>query len=244
MSALSQDVSKKNPTPCWRSRKGFSLVEVLLALAVLGIAILTIVGLLNAAFESVSSNLQTSQALNVYSRVDRAFSNIDEFTDSSGSQVYTQNTSDSKPRFNYVYDLLKTKTGQSWGDALFLVCYNRRLNPEEEQAPQLVMQVILSETESSLPDKSELDALDFEGNVYLVRVFISPQLAGQRTTMNNDGEVLGSTYTVGGALPSTAETYALAYLPVTVEVYPYSVGASQQSESQIPILSQLLVISR
>ncbi len=242
MKAFPQNILKKALLRR-RSRKGFSLVEVLLALAVLGLAILTIVGLLNAAFESVSQNLQTSQALNVYSRVDRAMQNITEFTDSSGSTKYPQ-TSLEKTQFEYVYDLVRSKTGQSWSDALFIVCYNRRLNPDDEQAPQLAMQIILAESEADLPTKSDLDNLDFEGNVYLVRVFISPQLSGQRTTMDSNGEMLNTTYSVGGSLPASADTYALAYLPLTVEIYPYSVGASQQSESQIPILSQMLVVPR
>ena len=96
-----------------RSRKGFSLVEVLLALAVLGMAILTIVGLLNAAFASVSSNLQTSQALAVYTRIDRAFSNVREFVDNSGQAIVSESEIKNKPQFDLVYDWVRDKTGGS-----------------------------------------------------------------------------------------------------------------------------------
>lgn len=227
-----------------RARKGFSLVEVLLALAVLGMSILTIVGLLNAAFASVASNLQTSQALSVYTRIDRAFSNVRELTDNNGQCCVTEAEAKKKSSFEVVYDWIRDKTGSDWEDAMFLVCYYRRINPEENRAPQLVSQIIRSDSHNSLPTKSDLDNLDFEGNVYLARVFISPQLDGSRVEMNNNGEVLSRVYTQGSALPSSPDSYALAYLPVTVEIYPYIIGASSQPETQTPTFSQMLVISR
>lgn len=227
-----------------RSRKGFSLVEVLLALAVLGMAILTIVGLLNAAFASVSSNLQTSQALAVYTRIDRAFSNVREFVDNSGQTIVSESEIKNKPQFDLVYDWVRDKTGGSWDDALFLIYYHRRVNPDEDGAPQLVTQLIKTNSSTDLPSKGDLDSLDFEGNVYLARVFVSPQLDGARVEMNERGEALSRVYSQGSSLPSSPDSYALAYLPVTVEIYPYSVGASRQSETQTPIFSQMLVISR
>ncbi len=225
-----------------RSR-GFSLIEVLLALAVLALGILAIVGLLNATFASVSQNLQTSQALAVYNRLDRAFADITEFSDASGNRVYTKESM-TKSNFEYVYDLIRGKLGQSWSDALFVVCYNQRINPDDDRAPQLVMNAILADSENSLPSKSELDSLDFEGNVYLVRISVSPNLAGQRVTANSDGEVVDTEYSVGGSLPSSVNNYALAHLPVTIEVYPFAIGVSSQSTTQLPIFTQMLVISR
>ena len=207
-------------------------------------SILTIVGLLNAAFESVSSNLQTSQALSVYTRIDRAFSNVREFTDASGKNIVTESESKNKPAFDIVYDWVRDKTGSDWDDALFLVCYHRRINPDQDRAPQLTTRLIKADSSTDLPTKNDLDELDYEGNVYLARVFVSPQLDGARIEMNNNGEVLSRTYTQGSALPSSPDTYALAYLPVTIEIYPYVVGASQQSETQTPTFSQMLVISR
>lgn len=227
-----------------RSRKGFSLVEVLLALAVLGMAILTILGLLNATFESVSSNLQTSQALSVYTRIDRALSNVREFVNTEGRAIVSEAELKNKPSFDHVYEWLRDKTGSSWDDALFIVCFNRRINPDEDLAPQLLLQAIKADSSTDLPSKADLDALDFQDAVYLARVFISPQLEGQRIEMNERGEVQSRTYTAGGTLPSQPNAYALAYLPVTIEVYPYAIGASEQSETQIPIFSQMLVISR
>lgn len=227
-----------------RSRRGFSLVEVLLAVAVLGMAILTIVGLLNAAFESVSQNLRTSQALAVYSRLDGAFGNVREFITENGSAVVSESDLKTKSSFDYVYEWVNGKNGTSWDDALFVVCFSRRVNPDSDEAQQLVMQAIKADSATSLPAKDALDSLDFDGNVYLARIFVSRELEGQRVEMNSRGEVLARTHTQGGSLPSSPDSYALAYLPVTVEIYPYVVGRSEQSESQTPILTQMLVISR
>ena len=225
-------------------RRGFSLVEVLLAVAVLGMAILTIVGLLNAAFESVSSNLRTSQALTVYTRLDGALADVREFISPEGQALVSENDLKTKPSFDYVYEWLNGKNGTSWDDALFVVCFSRRVNPDSDETPQLVMQAIKADSSQSLPTKDDLDSMDFEGNVYLARVFVSPELEGARVEMNSRGEVLSRTHTQGGTLPSSPDAYALAYLPVTVEIYPFAVGSSRQSESQTPILSQMLVISR
>lgn len=227
-----------------RRRRGFSLVEVLLAVAVLGMAILTIVGLLNAAFESVSSNLRTSQALTVYTRLDGALADVREFISPEGQAIVSENDLKTKPSFDYVYEWLNGKNGESWDDALFVVCFSRRVNPDSDETPQLVMQAIKADSPQSLPTKDDLDSMDFEGNVYLARIFISPELEGARVEMNSRGEVLSRTHTQGAALPSSPDAYALAYLPVTVEIYPFAVGSSRQSESQTPILSQMLVISR
>ncbi len=225
-------------------RRGFSLVEVLLAVAVLGMAILTIVGLLNAAFESVGSNLRTSQALTVYTRLDGALADVREFISPEGQAIVSENDLKTKPSFDYVYEWLNGKNGTSWDDALFVVCFSRRVNPDSDETPQLVMQAIKADSSQSLPTKDDLDSMDFEGNVYLARVFVSPELEGARVEMNSRGEVLSRTHTQGGTLPSSPDAYALAYLPVTVEIYPFAVGSSRQSESQTPILSQMLVISR
>ena len=227
-----------------RRRRGFSLVEVLLAVAVLGMAILTIVGLLNAAFESVSSNLRTSQALTVYTRLDGALADVREFISPEGQALVSENDLKTKPSFDYVYEWLNGKNGTSWDDALFVVCFSRRVNPDSDETPQLVMQAIKADSSQSLPTKDDLDSMDFEGNVYLARVFVSPELEGARVEMNSRGEVLSRTHTQGGTLPSSPDAYARADLPVAVEIYPVAVGSARQSESQTPILSQMLVISR
>lgn len=227
-----------------RSRKrGFSLVEVLLALAVLGMAILTILGLLNAAFDTVSGNLQTSQALTVYGTMDRSLANINEIVDETGRPVVTQSKMD-QPKFDYVYDWIKDKNGKSWESAAFFVVFSRRLNDEEDKTPQMVTQAMYCESSNKMPTKDILDNLNQDGNAFLVRVFISPELEGQNVTMDANGEVANNQYSAGTALPASAKLYALPYLPVTIEVYPFAIGASKQAADQIPIFSQMSIIMR
>ncbi len=225
-----------------RSRRGFSLVEVLLALAVLGIAMLSIMGLLNATFESVGRNVMMRQALGVYSCADRSLSSVSTILRTDGTAVVSQ-SSMTKPSFDYVYEWLSSKTGKDWNNALFLVCVSRRINATEDSLPQRVLQIIKCDSAAGTPTQADLTALDAEGPTYFLRVYLSPQLEGRYVEMDSKGEVLATQYSVGSSLPSTPDRFALPYLPLTVDVYPYSPG-SAEDETQIPVLTQYLVLSR
>ncbi len=233
---------KANASRRSRRRGGFSLVEVLLALAVLGIAMLSILGLLNATFESVSRNVMTRQALSVYSCVDNAFSSVSTFIKSDGNTFISESQM-TKPSFDYVYDWVRAKTGKNWNDALFLVCISRRLNANDEGSPQRVLQVMKCDSASDVPTQDELNDLDAEGQTYFLRVYLSPQLRGRYVQMDESGEVASTQYAVGDSLPSNVDTYALPYVPLTVDIYPFSNGATQ-NENLTPILTQYLVIMR
>lgn len=234
-------VFRKNfQTP--RSRKAFSLVEVLLALAVLGIAMLSILGLLNATFESVSRNVTTRQALGVYTGVDNAFTSVSSMIKADGSALVSESQM-TKSSFAYVYDWVRAKTGKDWNDALFLVCVSRRLNVSDDTSPQRVLQIIKCESASDLPSQDELNRLDAEGATYLARVYLSPQLEGRHVEMDTKGEVLDSQYSIGASLPANVDAYALPYLPLTVDIYPFA-GGSAQNEEQVPALTQFMVVSR
>lgn len=225
-----------------RSRKGFSLVEVLLALAVLGIAMLSIMGLLNATFESVARNVMLRRAIAVYTALDRACSAVSTVIRSDGSSFVTDSAM-TKTSFEYVYEWVRSKTGKDWDDAVFFVCISRRIAPDEDDTPQHVIQIIKCDSDSSTPTQSELNDLDSEGTAFFMRVYLSPQLEGRYTEMDSDGQVLDTQYSTGGSLPSSADKYALPYLPLTVDVYPFTPG-SASVEDQVPVMTQLLVISR
>lgn len=233
---------KKKP---FRSRGGFSLVEVLLALAVLGIAMLSIMGLLNATFESVGRNVMARRALGVYAALDRAFSSVDSVVKPDGSAAVSKTGSGEteKSSFEYVYDWVHSKTGKDWNDAAFFVCVSRRLNPTDDSAPQQISQIIRCESASGTPSQAELTELDSEGAEFFMRVYLSPQLEGRYVEMNDRGEVSETPYAIGGSLPSTADRFALPYLPLTVEIYPFKPG-SATVEDQLPVLTQFMVVSR
>lgn len=235
---------KKN-TVRTRSRRGFSLVEVLLALAVLGIAMLSIMGLLNATFESVGRNVMSRQALGVYSALDRSFSSVSSILKPDGSAVAEASTSSGseKKSFDYVYDWVRAKTGKDWNDAAFFVCIARRVNPSDDENPQQVSQIIYCENAAGTPTQAELTELDAEGASFFVRVYLSPQLEGRFVEMDADGEVSTTAYVAGSALPASADRFALPYLPLTVEIYPFSPG-SAKTEDQQPVMTQFLVVSR
>lgn len=225
-----------------RSRRGFSLVEVLLALAVLGIAMLSVMGLLNATFETVARNVMTRQALGVYSCLDRGLSSVSTVLKPDGSS-FVKETQMTKTSFGYVYDWVRSKTGKNWNDAVFFVCISRRLNPSDDSSPQHVLQLIKCDSASGTPTQAELTELDSEGPAYFVRLYISPQLEGRYVEMDSKGEVQATRYTAGDSLPSSVDSYALPYLPLTADIYPFTPG-SAKTEDQVPVLTQFLVLSR
>jgi len=236
---------KKN-TACSRSRRGFSLVEVLLALAVLGIAMLSIMGLLNATFESVGRNVMTRQALGVYSALDRAFLATDSILKPDGTSATEQasgSNSSEKKSFDYVYEWTHSKMGKNWNDATFFVCIARRLNPTDDASPQQISQIIYCENAAGTPTQAELTELDSEGAAFFMRVYVSPQLEGRFVEMDSNGEVSAEAYTAGSSLPANAERFALPYLPLTVEIYPFTPG-SATTEDQQPVMTQFLVVPR
>lgn len=226
-----------------RSRGGFSLVEVLLALAVLGIAMLSVMGLLNASFESVARNVMMRRAIGVYSAFDRACTAVSTMLKPSGSAYVTDEQLQTKSSFEYVYEWVRSKTGSNWNDAAFFVCISRRIAPEDDASPQHVLQIIKCEGASSTPSQAELTELDSEGSAYFMRVYLSPQLEGRYVEMDADGQVLETQYASGGSLPSSADKYALPYLPLTIDIYPFTPG-SASVEDQVPVLTQLLVVPR
>ncbi len=56
-------MSPETPAPAARRRAGFTLVEVILAVGVIGIAIASLVGILTSTFQQVDDVLQTNRAL-------------------------------------------------------------------------------------------------------------------------------------------------------------------------------------
>lgn len=225
-----------------RSRRGFSLVEVLLALAVLGIAMLSVMGLLNATFETVAQNVMTRQALGVYSCLDRGLTSVSSILKPDGS-AFVKESQMTKSSFDYVYEWVRAKTGKNWNDAVFLVCISRRVNPSDESTPQHVLQLVKCDSSAGTPTQAELTELDSEGPAYFMRVYLSPQIEGRYVEMDSNGEVQSTQYSVGDSLPSSADNYALPYLALTVDIYPFTPG-SAKTEDQLPVLTQYLVLSR
>ena len=63
------------PSPVPSRRRGFSLIEVTLAIGILGLAILSLVGILSATFSQVSEIMETNRALAGVTRLIGALDN-------------------------------------------------------------------------------------------------------------------------------------------------------------------------
>ena len=64
-----------NPMRIPPSRRGFSLVEVTLAIGIVGVAIMSLVGILGSTFQQVDDIMQTNRALSGVTRLVGALDN-------------------------------------------------------------------------------------------------------------------------------------------------------------------------
>lgn len=78
----------RNPSP---ARPGFSLVEVTLAIGIVGVAILSLVGILGSTFQQVDEIMQTNRALSGVTRLIGAL-------DNPRSIVFVDSTSEQNPQ--------------------------------------------------------------------------------------------------------------------------------------------------
>jgi type II secretory pathway pseudopilin PulG len=86
-----------------RRRSGFSLIEVTLAIGILGMAILSLVGILGSTFQQVDEIMQTNRALSGVTRLIGAL-------DNPRSIVYLDASADSNPaNLKYIHQGLQSK---------------------------------------------------------------------------------------------------------------------------------------
>ncbi|MEY4799208.1 MAG: hypothetical protein RI978_1509, partial [Verrucomicrobiota bacterium] len=86
-----------------RRRSGFSLIEVTLAIGILGMAILSLVGILGSTFQQVDEIMQTNRALSGVTRLIGAL-------DNPRSIVYLDASADSNPaNTKYIHQGLQSK---------------------------------------------------------------------------------------------------------------------------------------
>ena len=130
------------------SRRGFSLVEVTLAIGIVGMAILSLVGILGSTFQQVDDIMQTNRALSGVTRLIGALDNprsivyLDATTGAtSANTVYIhqaatyKSTLDPSPttspatNFDISYRLLKGAIDTSAANAVWLYVYERKVLP-------------------------------------------------------------------------------------------------------------------
>jgi type II secretory pathway pseudopilin PulG len=243
-------------------RLGFTLVEVIIAVGVVGVAIASLIGILASTFQQVNDIMQTNAALTSAQGLVTALDNpriiFKDLSVSGGLSTnasaasYLDNTAD-KPNFDIVYDLLKNADTPANGVWVYVYERKQVISAVESLAsgytvnanPALV-EVVKMTNDNFTPDLAQ--ARNVLGSPMRVRLTLSKLLVGQRVTLDpTTGEPTAATY-ASGALPASVDNFALAYLPIVAEFYPHEYETATvfkaATNDQQPVLVQTIVINR
>ena len=231
------------------TRRGFSLVEVTLAIGIVGMAILSLVGILGSTFQQVDDIMQTNRALSGVTRLIGALDNPRSIVyldsgaaTSSANTVYVHQSATYKalvdpnpttsPATNFDISYRLLKAADTSANGVWLYVYERKVLPSSSETTVAgdvvtynvtsnpsVMEVAICQTDSFTP--AFAGTRNVVGTPMRVRLSISKLLIGQRCAIDATSlEPSSSTWTGTGALPDS-NLYALAYLPVVAEFFPH-----------------------
>lgn len=260
------------PPSSTSARRGFSLVEVTLAIGIVGVAILSLVGILGSTFQQVDDIMQTNRALSGVTRLVAALDNprsiiyhqASDTTGMAANSTYLQvgiPALDPSPiaqpasNFDLAYRLLRG--AKNTDAAVWLYVYERKIVTATVDFNGAVYAL------SSNPSIMEVASADGNGKNFTamgasarnvigtpmrVRLTLSKLLNGQRVQINANGEPDPAIKYVPGTtdLPPEPSDYALAYLPVVAEFFPHDYTDFNifKNPGSAPILVQNIVISR
>ena len=259
----------RNPPP---SRPGFSLIEVTLAIGIVGVAILSLVGILGSTFQQVDDIMQTNRALAGVNRLIGALDNprsIVHLNDQREKEVenskYLMDAglnldggNPSAPSFDIAYRFLQ-KASDNGANAVWLYVYERKIvGMESDKTGQDAYALFSNPSiiEVAYCDGNNLSLQAFAGRNIIgspmrVRLSLSKLLVGQRAEIdatNFEPKTTKVPSPPWGAspIPSQPSAYALAYLPIVAEFFThdYSPYVSFKDKSEEPLLVQNIVISR
>ena len=257
-----------------RRRGGFSLIEVTLAIGIVGIAILSLVGILGSTFQQVDDIIQTNRALSGVTRLVSALDNprgiiwLNAASPATNLYVHQGNTAlDPVPtapasNFDIAYRMLAGASDTTPARAVWLYVYERKLVTAIADAQPVagglsynlnsnpaIMEAV-STAGSTNPNEFTIEmanARNVIGTPMRVRLTLSKLLIGQRFVLDaTTGEPTATRWTVGTPLPADPNRYALAYLPVVAEFFPHDFAAPAvfTAREETPLLVQNIVISR
>lgn len=256
------------------SRPGFSLVEVTLAIGIVGVAILSLVGILGSTFQQVDEIMQTNRALAGVTRLIGALDNprsivyLDSTTEkvpdntayitSPAAGLALDGGNPSASSFDVAYRLLQ-KARDNGGNAVWLYVYERKIVAAENDKTGETTYALFSnpsviEVAYCNGNNLSLDAFagrNIIGAPMRVRLSLSKLLVGQRATINAttlepDTIKVAAPPWSASPIPVQPKDYALAYLPVVAEFFPhdYSPYDTFKNKTEEPLLVQNIIISR
>ena len=193
------------------SRKGFTLVEVMLAVGVIAVSITAMIGLLASITASLNVSRHQNKAMTLVSNVETTLQ-MQAF-----STVYRWVQNPSTPYIIFFWDEYQ--------------------NPDDpDNSSLLTMSSELVGTPKELPSNTRLS--NGEGDVYRVIISLYQNgLKDQRIDVDSN-----MTYG-GGGLPGSADSYALSYIPIKVDIYAEPRSNITRDEGTKEINEQRLVYS-
>jgi len=256
------------------SRRGFSLVEVTLAIGIVGIAIMSLVGILGSTFQQVDDIMQTNRALAGVTRLVGALENprsiiyLTAAADTTATNttylqqgITTLDPDSANPASNFdiAYRLL-AGAKDNGATAVWLYVYERKVVLATSDAQvaggniqyNLTSNPSVMEVASCRGNNDNFSPLaagtrNVVGSPMRVRLSLSKLLVGQRYMLDvATGEPNSARWATGIDLPVDPRRYALAYLPVVAEFFPhdYVDSAIFKVREETPLLVQNIVISR
>ncbi len=192
-------------------RRAFSLVEVVLALGVVAAAVLVLIGILGTTFTSAREVAMQHRAVNAVSLLSGALQNA------SGIKG-APTTSDGTPAFERVYRLLQPKSDGTQFIDFFV--YQK----SQEKTPSVPVVYYAASGNFTMAESmgAEHEGID-RSTVFRLRVRVSAMLKDKLYELDpaTFEPKAGVKWSVGTPLPSSVDNYALAYLPLSVELYPH-----------------------
>jgi prepilin-type N-terminal cleavage/methylation domain-containing protein len=256
------------------SRRGFSLVEVTLAIGIVGIAIMSLVGILGSTFQQVDDIMQTNRALAGVTRLVGALENprsilyLTAAADTTATNTtYLQqgitsldpDSANPASNFDIAYRLL-AGAKDNGTTAVWLYVYERKVVLATSDAQVAggniqynltsnpsVMEVASCKGNSDNFSPLAAGTRNVVGSPMRVRLSLSKLLVGQRYKLDvATGEPNSAKWATGVDLPVNPREYALAYLPVVAEFFPhdYVDSAVFKVREEAALLVQNIVISR
>jgi len=249
---------KSSSTPS-ATHRGFSLVEVTLAIGIVGMAILSLVGILGSTFQQVDDIMQTNRALAGVTRLIGALDNPRSivYLDSTAATIsenkfYVHQSSAYKtlldpnpttsPATNFDISYRLLKAADTSANGVWLYVYERRVLPTSSEVDASkdpvtynvasnpsVMEVAICDKDSFPPTFAT--TRNIVGTPMRVRLSISKLLIGQRCAIDATSlEPSNTAWTGTGTFPDS-NLYALAYLPLVVEFFPHDYSERANSSN-------------
>lgn len=215
-------------------RKAFTLIEVVIAVGVLSIAILTLIGLLGSTFTQVEEVVQTNRALSVIQAVNAA---LDAPQTIAGDKILEGEKG--MPDFDRLYPILSRAVDRK------VILFFYTIEVKNDKGSTGIIPIIRYSSGGNFTQDEYIEQNGF-GPIFRVELSISKLLEKQQIELDTKEAIPKSTEYTGGALPGKAEEYALAFLPLYAEVFSHPLGnlSVDQMPATRPILGANIIINR